>query len=161
MTYDHRYAETTNSGFDRGPGGFNPQWEFGHGLSYTTYAYRDLELGKTAIGAADSLTVRVTVANTGERAGEEAVLLFTRQHFATVSPAVRRLRAFRKVALEPGQSRTLTFTLSADDLRYVGRDGRPVLEPGAFDVMVGGLTATFRVTGAAPAARATPNGDGR
>ncbi|HEU4454594.1 MAG TPA: glycoside hydrolase family 3 N-terminal domain-containing protein [Longimicrobium sp.] len=161
MTYDHRYAETTNSGFDRGPGGFNPQWEFGHGLSYTTFAYRDLQLGKTAMGAGDSISVRVTVANTGGRAGEEAVLLFTRQHFAAVSPAVRRLRAFRKVELEPGQSRTLTFTLSADDLRYVGRDGRPVLEPGAFDVMVGGLTATFRVTGAAPAAPAASKEDGR
>ncbi|HST60352.1 MAG TPA: glycoside hydrolase family 3 N-terminal domain-containing protein, partial [Longimicrobium sp.] len=80
-TYDHRFTESTNNDFGRGPGGFNPQWEFGHGLSYTTYAYRDLRLGAREIGPADSLTVRVTVANTGARAGRETVLLFTRQHY--------------------------------------------------------------------------------
>ena len=63
-----------------------------------------------------------------------------------MTPYTRRLRAFQKVRLEPGESRTVTFTLAADDLRYVGRDGRMVLEPGAFDVMVGGLTGTFHVT---------------
>ncbi|HZG42955.1 MAG TPA: glycoside hydrolase family 3 N-terminal domain-containing protein [Longimicrobium sp.] len=152
-TYDHRYAESTNNDFGRGPGGFNPQWEFGHGLSYTTFAYRDLRLGSPSIGPADSLDVRVTVANTGERAGRETVLLFTRQHYASVTPSMRRLRAFRTVALQPGEARELTFTLAADDLRFVARDGRWVLEPGAFDVMAGGLTATFHVhAGGAPSA---------
>ena len=103
-------------------------------------------------------TVTVTVANTGARAGQESVLLFTRQHFAALTPAVRRLRAFEKVALEPGASRTVTFTLSTDDLTYVGRDGRPVLEPGAFDVMVGGEKATFQV---APAGRTPATGSTR
>jgi beta-glucosidase len=145
LTYDHRNTETLNGG-SANPG-FNPQWEFGFGLSYTTFAYRDLRLGAGRIGPADSLRVEVTVANTGERAGQESVLLFTRQHYASVTPSVRRLRAFTKVALEPGQSRVVRFTLSADDLRFIGRDGRPVLEPGAFDVMVGGLTRTFEVTG--------------
>ena len=92
------------------------------------------------------VAVRVTVTNTGTRAGKESVLLFTRQQYAAVTPAVRRLRGFEKVDIAPGGSRTVRFTLSGDDLSYVGRDGRPVLEPGAFDVMVGGLTDTFRVT---------------
>ncbi|MBV9772867.1 MAG: glycoside hydrolase family 3 C-terminal domain-containing protein [Gemmatimonadetes bacterium] len=156
MTYDHRYTEEINAaGTDRpGPGGWDPQWEFGTGLSYTTFAYAGLELGAAEIGPDGRLPVRVTVTNTGTRAGQETVLLFTRQRYASLSPPVRRLRGFQKVSLQPGESRTVAFTLSADDLRYVGRDGKPVLEPGEFDVMVGGLTGTFRVTGAsaAPAA---------
>ncbi|HEX2078834.1 MAG TPA: glycoside hydrolase family 3 N-terminal domain-containing protein [Longimicrobium sp.] len=147
VTYDHKFTETL--GPEHVPG-FRPQWEFGHGLSYTTFAYSGLRLGAERIGPADSLRVEVTVTNTGQRAGQEAVLLFTRQHYASVTPPVRRLRAFEKIALEPGASRTVTFTLPAADLRFAGRDGRLVLEPGNFDVMVGGLTATFRVTAALP-----------
>lgn len=147
LTYDHRFSETTNTGFDRGPGGFDPQWEFGHGLSYTTFAYRDLRLDRDQLGPGDSLELSVTVRNTGGRAGQETVLLYTRQHYATVTPSMRRLREFQKVQLQPGEARTLTFRLSTDDLRFVDRDGRTVLEPGEFDVIVGGLTKTFRVTG--------------
>jgi beta-glucosidase len=146
LTYDHTFAETTSTGFGRGPGGFHPQWEFGHGLSYTTFAYRDLRMGAQQLAPGDSLTVEVTVSNTGGRAGQETVLLFTRQHYASVTPSVRRLRGFQKVELQPGASRKVTFRLSTDDLRFVTRDGRTVLEPGEFDVMVGGLTGTFRVT---------------
>lgn len=150
LTYDHRNTETLNGGSPTVPG-FDPQWAFGHGLGYTTFAYRDLRLGRTEMGPADSVAVQVTVTNTGARAGTETVLLFTRQHYASVTPSVRRLRAFQKVSLEPGRSRTVAFTLGGDDLRFVGRDGRWVLEPGDFDVMVGGLTATFRVTGGSAA----------
>lgn len=147
IPYDHKLTETLGAGFDRSPTGFDPQFEFGHGLSYTTFAYRDLRLSRPAIGEGEPLTVEVTVTNTGQRAGQEAVLLFTRQHYASLTPHVRRLRGFEKVSLEPGASQTVTFTLTGDDLSYVGREGRPVLEPGAFDVMVGGLTATFELTG--------------
>lgn len=147
VTYDHKFTETLGA---EGAPGFRPQWEFGHGLSYTTFAYGDLRLGAERIGPADSLAVQVTVTNTGPRAGQEAVLLFTRQHYASVTPPVRRLRAFEKIALEPGASRTVTFTLPASDLRFVARDGRLVLEPGDFDVMVGGLKATFRLETAPP-----------
>lgn len=143
LTYDHKFTETLSPRFEGA--GYRPQWPFGHGLSYTTFAYRDLRLSAAQMDTAGRITVLVTVQNTGERAGEESVLLFTRQHFAAMTPYTRRLRAFQKVRLEPGASRTVTFTLAADDLRYTGRDGRMVLEPGAFDVMVGGLTATFRV----------------
>lgn len=150
ITYDHKFTETLSPRFQGA--GYKPQWPFGHGLSYTTFAYSDLRLGAARMDTAGRMTVQVTVANTGGRAGDETVLLFTRQHFAAMTPYTRRLRAFQKVRLEPGESRTVTFTLSADDLRYAGRDGRMVLEPGAFDVMVGGLTATFHVTSRSPAA---------
>lgn len=140
VPYDHKQTERI------GPSGddFDPQWAFGHGLSYTTFAYDALEADST-VGAGDSLTVRVRVRNTGERAGQESVLLFTRQHYAAITPRVRRLQAFQKVALEPGEARTLAFRIAADDLAYIGRDGRPVLQPGEFDVMVGGMTTSFRV----------------
>jgi beta-glucosidase len=144
LTYDHKLTETLSPRFEGA--GYRPQWPFGHGLSYTTFAYADLRLGAAQMDTAGRMTVQVTVRNTGSRAGQESVLLYTRQHFASTTPYTRRLRAFQKVSLEPGASRTVTFTLAADDLRYVGRYGRMVLEPGTFDVMVGGLTGTFQVT---------------
>ncbi|HKP76867.1 MAG TPA: glycoside hydrolase family 3 N-terminal domain-containing protein, partial [Longimicrobiaceae bacterium] len=139
-TYDHKPTEELDHGF-------RPQFEFGTGLSYTTFAYRDLRLSAPTLSAGGRITVSVTIANTGRRAGDETVLLFTRQRFASITPAVRRLRGFERVSLRSGASRTVEFTLSTADLTYVGHDGRPVLEPGTFDVMVGGLTATFEVIG--------------
>jgi beta-glucosidase len=153
LTYDHKLTETLSPRFEGA--GYRPQWPFGHGLSYTTFAYADLRLGAAQMDTAGRMTVRVTVRNTGSRAGQESVLLYTRQHFASTTPYTRRLRAFQKVSLEPGASRTVTFTLTADDLRYVGRYGRMVLEPGTFDVMVGGLTGTFQVTPGGPLRAAT------
>ena len=150
-TYDHKGTETLDTGVLRGPRGFDPQFAFGHGLSYTTFAYRDLAVDsasrtREALAQGARVTVSVMVTNTGARAGKESVLLFTRQHYAAVTPPVRRLRGFEKVELSPGASRVVSFTLAGDELSYVGRDGRPVLETGAFDVMVGGLTHTFQVT---------------
>jgi beta-glucosidase len=126
--------------------GYNPEWAFGYGLSYTTFAYSDLRVATPKIGARDSLRVSVTVRNTGSRAGKEAVLLYVRDLVASVTPPVRRLRRFEKVSLEPGASRTVTFTLPARELSFVGRDDKLVLEPGAFDAIVGDLTARFEVT---------------
>lgn len=143
VTYDHKFTETLSPRFQGQ--GYRPQWPFGHGLSYTTFAYRDLRLDAGRMDPGGRVRVQVTVQNTGARAGDEAVLLYTRQHYASRTPYTRRLRAFEKVSLAPGESRTVAFTLSADDLRFAGPDGRMVLEPGTFDVMVGGLTGTFRV----------------
>lgn len=145
LAYDHRYTETLGTGFDRAPDAFDPQFAFGHGLSYTTFAYSDLRLSTNEVGEGEEVTVEVTVTNTGERVGKDAVLLFTRQHYAQLTPAMRRLRGFEKIELAPGASQTVTFTLTTDDLTYVGQDGEPVLDPGAFDVMVGDRTATFEV----------------
>ena len=122
---------------------FKPQFEFGEGLSYTTFAYSDLKLGKQVITANDELPVSVTVTNTGRRAGKEAVLVYVSDLVASISPPRRRLRRFAKISLEPGQSRTLTFKLRAADLSFIGADNKPVAEPGEFDVKVGGLTQRF------------------
>jgi beta-glucosidase len=127
--------------------GYNPEWEFGHGLSYTTFAYSNLRVSTPRVAAGDSVRVSVTVTNTGRRAGKETVLLYVRDLVASVDPPMRRLRRFEKIALEPGASKTVDFVLAARELSFVGRENKLVLEPGAFDAIVGPLTARFEVTG--------------
>jgi beta-glucosidase len=90
-----------------------------------------------------TMPVSVTVTNTGRRAGHETVILYVRDTVASLSPPGKRVRRFAKIYLAPGESRTLTFHLRADDLAFVGADNRTVTEPGDFDVLVGGLTARF------------------
>jgi beta-glucosidase len=124
----------------------DPLYPFGHGLSYTTFAYSNLRLASTALRPSDSLRVSVTVTNTGTRAGDETVLLYVRDEVASIDPPMKRLRRFERVSLEPGASKTVTFALAARELSFVGRDDKLVLEPGAFDAMVGPLTAQFQVT---------------
>jgi len=139
MTYDHKEFE--NESFDNA--GIRPQFEFGAGLSYTTFSYRDLRLNRKTIGASDQLSVSVTVTNGGRRAGKEVVQLYVSDLVASLSPAGRRLKRFAKVYLEPGQSRTLTFRLRQDDLSFIGADNKPVVEPGEFEVTIAGLKERF------------------
>jgi beta-glucosidase len=141
INYDHKPFETENTAF--GNMAFNPQFEFGSGLSYTTFGYKDLRLDKQTISANDELNVSVTVTNTGARAGKEVVQLYVSDLVATISPPGRRLRRFAKVDLAPGQSRTLTFKLNREDLSFINPDNKAVVEPGEFDVTVGGLTQRF------------------
>ena len=98
--------------------------------------------GRCATGN-DELTVSVKVTNTGRRAGKEVTLVFVSDLVASLSPPGRRLKRFSKVYLEPGQSRTLTFTLRHDDLSFIGAANKPVVEPGDFEILVGGLTDKF------------------
>jgi beta-glucosidase len=141
INYDHKPFETENTAF--GNMAFNPQFKFGEGLSYTTFAYTDLKLGKQTISANEELPVTVTVKNTGSRAGKEAVLVYVSDLVASISPPNKRLRRFGKISLEPGQSRTLTFKLRGEDLSFIGAANKPVLEPGEFEVRVGDLTQKF------------------
>ncbi|HEU4766864.1 MAG TPA: glycoside hydrolase family 3 N-terminal domain-containing protein [Pyrinomonadaceae bacterium] len=141
INYDHKPFETENTAF--GNMAFKPQFAFGDGLSYTTFAYSDLRLNKQTISGNEELTASVTVKNTGARAGKEAVLVYVSDLVATISPPNKRLRRFAKVNLQPGQSRTLTFTLRREDLSFIGPDNKPVAEPGEFDVTIGGLTQRF------------------
>jgi len=141
ITYDHKPFETENTAF--GNMAFKPQFQFGEGLSYTTFAYSDLRLGKNTISGNEELPVSVTVTNSGRRAGKEAVLLYVSDLVASLSPPNKRLRRFAKVNIEPGQSRTLTFKLRRDDLSFIGANNKPVVEPGDFDVTIGGLTQRF------------------
>jgi beta-glucosidase len=143
ITYDHKLFETEETNF--GNAAFKPQFEFGSGLSYTTFAYSDLRLGQKTIGPRDDLSVTVTVTNSGARAGKEVVQLYLRDLVASLSPPGKRLKRFAKIELQPGQSRTLTFILHPADLSFIGSDNKPVIEPGDFEVKVGGLKDGFTV----------------
>jgi beta-glucosidase len=138
-TYDHKAFEELDTTF--GLKAYQPQWDFGAGLSYTTFAYSDLQVAPATARAGDPVKVAVTVANTGARAGAEVVQLYVSDLVASITPPVKRLRRFAKVTLDPGQKRTLAFTLGRDDFSFIGEGGKPVLEPGAFSLQVGGLKA--------------------
>lgn len=119
------------------------QWGFGQGLSYTTYQYSNLKVDKTTFGHDDVIRVSVDVKNTGKVAGKESVLLFSSDLMASMVPDGRRLRAFDKVALQPGESKTVTFDLKANDLAFVGWDGKWILEEGDFKLMVADQQVTI------------------
>ena len=113
------------------------QWPFGYGLSYTTFAYSNLRVDKPEFHKGDVLTVSVDIKNTGDRIGKESILLFSRDMVASIVPESRRLRAFQKIELKPGEQQTVTFRLPANDLAFVGTDGQWHLEPGVFKLQIG------------------------
>ena len=112
------------------------QWGFGQGLSYTSYGYSNLRVDKVDFHHGDVITVSVDVKNTGKVAGKESVLLFSSDLIASMVPDGRRLRAFDKVELQPGETKTVTFSLKADDLAFVGWDGKWRLEEGDFKLTI-------------------------
>lgn len=123
---------------------YNPQFFFGDGLSYTTFAYSNLTIDKTQLKKGSNLKVTVTVTNTGKLTGKEVVQLFTSDLYASsVTPDVKRLRRFEKIELKPGESKTVSFELNPADMSYTGRDGKTILEAGDFEVLVEKLKATF------------------
>ncbi|MBR2234881.1 MAG: fibronectin type III-like domain-contianing protein, partial [Prevotella sp.] len=121
-------------------------WPFGYGLSYTTFEYSNLRVDKPTFAAGDVLNVSVDVKNTGSRAGKEAVLLYSSDVVASLTPDNRRLRQFKKVELQPGQMKTVSFSLPAKELAFVGADGRWTLEEGDFILRAGGLQQTIKCT---------------
>lgn len=122
------------------------QWGFGYGLSYTSYKYSNLKVSKSDFRHGDIIKVSVDVKNTGKVAGKESVLLFSSDLVASMVPDGRRLRAFDKVELQPGETKTVTFELKADDLAFVGWDGKWRLEEGDFKLMIADQTASVRCT---------------
>lgn len=122
------------------------QWGFGYGLSYTSYKYSNLKVSKSDFRHGDIIKVSVDVKNTGKVAGKESVLLFSSDLVASMVPDGRRLRAFDKVELQPGETKTVTFELKADDLAFVGWDGKWRLEEGDFKLMIADQTASVHCT---------------
>lgn len=122
------------------------QWGFGYGLSYTTYKYSNLKVSQSDFRHGDIIKVSVDVKNTGKVAGKESVLLFSSDLIASMVPDGRRLRAFDKVELQPGETKTMTFELKADDLAFVGWDGKWRLEEGDFKLMIADLSADIHCT---------------
>ena len=147
-TYDYKVSEHRDvmSGSYNYDAIMDVQWPFGHGLSYTTFEYSDLSVDRTSFQAGDVLKVSVKVTNTGSRAGKEAVLLYSSDLVASLIPDVKRLRGFEKVALEPGASQVVTFELPANELAFVGADGKWRLEKGDFRLACGGLGVMVNCT---------------
>jgi beta-glucosidase len=136
-TYDHKAFEEQDQGF--GLKAFRPQFEFGSGLSYTTFEYSGLGVTPADGPLTAATDVSVTVKNTGARPGAEVVQVYLSQKAASVTPPVKRLKRFVKVPLNPGESRAITFHLTRDDFTFIGRDGKKTAEPGSFTVLAGSL----------------------
>jgi len=148
VNYYRKNLENGNS--DDGHG-YNPLYEFGYGLSYTTFAYSNLHLSKHDMKAGEALTVTVDVKNTGSRVGKESVLLYSREEYASITPDTKRLRAFQKIDLQPGESRTVTFKITPEDISFINDVSKRVTEAGQFTIEVGGQTQNFNyVTAEAP-----------
>ena len=143
LTYDHKGTDLMKSDFSAN--GFDPQWGFGHGLSYTSFKYSDLQLNSQnlKLDQNDPLIVLVTVTNTGFQVGKEVVQLYISDKVASITPSVKRLRGFEKIMLKPGESKVVKFSVKPGDLAFVGLENKWVTEPGDFDVSVGGLKSSF------------------
>lgn len=139
LTYDRSYTDGTKELPDE-----TPQFEFGTGLSYTTFEYKNLKVNSPVLKGDGHLTVTVDVTNTGKREGKETVELYTHEFYASVAPPLKRLRAFKKIDLQPGEKKTVSFDLKAKDLAFVNSDSKWVTEPGAFEAEVSDLKAGFR-----------------
>ncbi|NMM48487.1 glycoside hydrolase family 3 N-terminal domain-containing protein [Marinigracilibium pacificum] len=145
--YDHKGTEEFREDIPNtyGNDGYRPQWDFGHGLSYTDFKFRDLVIKNKSIAKDGTVELTVKVENTGKMAGKKVVDVFVRDHFASITPSAKRLKAFDKVYLDAGESVELNFAIPVSDLAFIGRDGKSVIEPGDFDIMIGGLKETFTV----------------
>ncbi len=140
ITYDYKPCEHIGKAMEGAynyDAQVNVQWAFGYGLSYTTYAYSNLRTDKTQFTADDVITFTVDVKNTGRVAGKESVLLFSSDLVASLTPDNRRLRNFEKIALQPGETKTVTLKLKGSDLAFVGYDGKWILEAGDFRIQAG------------------------
>ena len=148
INYDYKVSEevSTMAGAYDYDAKVTQQWPFGYGLSYTTFTYSHLTIDKTDFEPDDELTVSVDVTNSGLRAGKEAVLLYSSDLVASIVPDCRRLRAFKKIELQPGETKTVTFKLPASDLAFVGQDMKWRLEDGDFVFTAGGQAVKARCT---------------
>ncbi|WP_316746033.1 glycoside hydrolase family 3 N-terminal domain-containing protein [Pedobacter gandavensis] len=146
FTYYHKPSENkgTTEGVYNYDADYNPQYVFGAGLSYTTFKYDQLKLSSNTLKKGETLTVTVNVSNTGKVAGKESVLLFTSDLYATlISPDVKRLRAFEKIDLKPGETKTVTFKIQPEDLAFINTESKSITEEGEFTLEIAGQKINF------------------
>ncbi len=138
VLYDRKPSEDVREVFnDDIHTGYNPLYPFGHGLSYTTFEYGDIQVSTTELKGDDKLTVSITVKNTGGWPGKHTVELYTHDVYASITPSMKRLRAFQKIYLTAGAMQTVTFVINKNDLAFVNAQLKTVTEPGEFEVIIG------------------------
>jgi beta-glucosidase len=142
LTYDHKFSETLDTKF--GNTAYAPEWPFGFGLSYSKLTYGPIVLSASELKGNNSITVSVDVTNSGTMTARESVLLFTRDHVASITPSVRKLRKFDKQFIEAGNTVTFSFTLNSTDLNFINKDLKHVTEAGAFDIIIGDQLSTIQ-----------------
>jgi beta-glucosidase len=142
--YDYVNSETKTNKTDGLP--INPQWAFGHGLSYTSFSYSELSI-KTMFDKKgnDLFEASVTVKNSGQREGKEVVQWYITDEYASVTPANKKLKGFDKINLAPGESKKVVFKFTSKDLRFVGEDNKWVVEPGLFRISCGDQSSSFEL----------------
>ncbi|MDE6097842.1 MAG: glycoside hydrolase family 3 C-terminal domain-containing protein, partial [Muribaculaceae bacterium] len=147
IPYDYKKGEcvSTMAGAYNYDATVEVQWPFGYGLSYTTFEYSGLTTDRKTYGPDDVITLKVNLRNTGDRTGKESVLLYSSDLVATVSPDVRRLRAFSKHELKPGEETTVEFKLPVRELAFVNPDGDWVVERGEFRLQAGTESCIIKV----------------
>ena len=143
MHYDHKQSEVINANTWANDF-FNPQYNFGHGLSYTKFEYSNMKISKSSYSLSEKeITVTVDVKNVGKRTGKEVVQLYTRDHVATISPPLRELVRYNKISLEPGEAKTVSFTVDINELGFYNIDNVWVNEPGKHSFYINNLESTF------------------
>ena len=143
MHYDHKQSEVINANTWKNDF-FNPQYNFGHGLSYTKFEYSNMNISKSAYSLSEKeITVTVDVKNTGKISGKEVVQLYSRDHVATISPPLRELVRYNKISLEPGETKTVSFTVDIEELGFYNIDNVWVNEAGKHSFYINNLESTF------------------
>lgn len=144
VVYDHKASEEVREVFNNDiHTGYNPLYPFGHGLSYTSFEYGDIQLSSSTLKGDEKLTVSISVKNTGLRDGKHTVELYTHDLVASITPSMKRLRAFKKINVKAGETQTVNFTIDRNDLAFVNAQLKTVTEPGEFEVMIGKNKKTF------------------
>ena len=142
MHYDHKQSELLNANTWE-ENYYNPQWDFGFGLSYTTFEYSNMKLSSKTINYDNEILISIDIKNTGNIIGKEVVQLYIRDHYATISPSLKKLKRFTKIELEPLEERTVSFTINNDDLKFYGKQNKWITEEGKFSVIVNNLSKDF------------------
>lgn len=143
VLYDHKSTEKLDVDFSMNA--FNPQYELGSGMSYAEFSYDGIALSDSVFSAGDTLVATIEITNRGDHSCKHAVIAFGVDHYATVTPSAREVIGFEKETWESGETKAIEFKFTAEDFSLINAELQRVIEPGAFSIEIGGLSATFQI----------------